>query len=137
MKRVLLFVLLSSVALAAAAQQPPSSSVEVRANQIMLPAQPYTVYPHQLDEFVGAYYLNNGETMYVRKAGRNMYARVGDRQAQKLVASAANEFVAVDQQMRVSFDTDENNGIDCELLMVVPRRLSSTDGAEFIRLTSR
>ena len=137
MKRVLLFVLLSSVALAAAAQQPPSSSVEVRANQIMLPAQAFPVIPDQLAAFTGVYHLSNGETMYVHKAGRLMYARVGERPAKKLVASAANMFVAIDEKMRVSFDDAGNGGMDCELLMVIPRTLSSIGGAEVIRLSSR
>ncbi len=61
MKRVLLFVLLSGVALAAAGQTQPSQSVEVRGSQFQLPAQPYPAVQRDLAEYTGAYHLSNGE----------------------------------------------------------------------------
>ena len=137
MKRVLLFVLLSSVALATAAQDSTSSSVEVRGSQFQLPSKAYPVFPRDLDAFTGAYHLSNGERMTIRKAGRRMYADIGNRPTKEMVAIGPSEFVALDRQVRMSFE--ENNGGDMtgDLLMVVPRTLSGVGGTEMIRLTSR
>jgi hypothetical protein len=135
MKRVLLFVLLSSVALATAAQT-PQTSVEVRGSQFQLPAKAYPMFPRDVEYFAGAYDLSNGETMYLRKAGRRLYAEIGNRPAKELVAVSPNEFVALDRQARMTFE-ENAGGMTGEVLMIVPRKISSIGGSEVVRLSAR
>lgn len=138
MKRVLLFVLLSGVALAAAGQTPPSQSVEVRASQFQLPAQAYPVVQRDLEDYTGAYHLSNGERMFIRKAGRRMYAEIGYRPRKELVAIGANEFMALDRQVRMSFVQDDEGEMTGELSMVmrVPRTLGDAGGFDIIRVVA-
>ncbi len=133
MKRVLLFVLLSGVALAAAAQDAPSSSVEVRGSQFQLPETAYPLFGNEIGAYTGTYQLSNGESMHIRRDGRRLFATVGSRAPTELVALSNDRFVARDQQLRLSFE-DVAFQTQCELQMLVPRALSSTGGFEVIKL---
>jgi hypothetical protein len=136
MKRVLLFALLSAVALASAAQTPEGASVEVRGSQFQLPSKAYPVFPRDLDNFAGTYQLSNGETMKLRRAGARMYADIGNRPAKKLVAISANEFIALDRQVRMTLTETDDGGMAGEMLMVVPRTYSDL-GHDVVRLSVR
>jgi hypothetical protein len=137
MKRVLLFVLLSGVALTSAAQTPEGASVEVRGSQFQLPAQTYAMFPRDLENYTGAYHLSNGERMYIRRAGKRMFAEIGTRPAKELVATSANEFIALDRQVRMSFQENAGGDMVGDLLMVVPRTYSQLGGSDVIRLSVR
>lgn len=134
MKRVLLFVLLSSVALAAAAQD-QTSSVTVRGSQIQLPERAYPMFGSELGQYKGAYYLSNGEKMIVRQDGRRLTAEVGNRPAKQMVAISPNEFVALDSQLKVRFEGDAFD-MSTELWMSVPRTISGIGGSDVVRLVS-
>jgi hypothetical protein len=136
MKRVMLFALLSAVALASAAQTPEGSSVEVRGSQFQLPSKAYPVFPPELDNFTGTYQLSNGEIMKLRRAGARMYADIGNRPEKKLVAISANEFIALDQQVRMTLTETDDGGMAGEMLMVVPRTYSDL-GHDVVRLSVR
>ncbi len=133
MKRILLFVLLSTVALASAAQEAPSASVEVRGSQFQLPSRPYPLFGNELGAFTGTYEMSNGELMHVRRDGRRLFATVGARAPQELVALSNDKFVARDRQLRLSFEPAAFT-MACELQMLVPRALSSTGGFEVVKL---
>lgn len=135
MKRVLLFVLLSGVALASAAQEAPSSSVEVRGSQFQLPQRPYPLFGNELGAFTGTYEMSNGELMQIRRDGRRLFATVGARAPKELVALSNDRFVARDQQLRLSFAPAAFT-MECELHMLVPRALSSTGGFEVVKLVA-
>jgi hypothetical protein len=136
MKRVLLFAVLSAVALASAAQTPEGSSVEVRGSQFQLPSKAYPIFPRDLDNFTGTYLLSNGETMRLRRAGARMYADIGNRPEKKLVAISANEFIALDRQVRMTLAETDDGGMAGEMLMVVPRTYSDL-GHDVVRLSVR
>lgn len=136
MKRILLFVLLSGVALAAAAQDPASSSVEVRGSQIALPANAYPVLAADFDRLRGAYQLSTGQTMVLRREGRRLYADVGSLPAKELVATDHNQFVALDRQLKMTIEEHLGGYMTGELLMVMPRSLGSTASGGQVRLIS-
>lgn len=137
MKRVLLFVLLSGVALASAAQTPEGSSVEVRGSQFQLPSKAYPMFPRDLDNYTGAYLLSNGERMYLRRAGTRMFAEIGNRPAKELVASSANEFIALDRQVRMTLEENAGGDMTGEMLLVVPRTYSDLGASDVVRLSLR
>lgn len=136
MKRLLLFVVLSGVALSAAGQT-PSSSVEVRGSLFQLPATPYKIW--DLETYTGAYHLSNGERMFVRKAGQRMYAEIGNRPRKEIVATGAKDFVALDRQLQISFEDGDNGDIGGQLsmFMVVPNRLGDANGSDVVRLVAK
>lgn len=139
MKRLLLFVVLGGLALTCAAQEPVSSSVEVRGSQIQLPAKAYAMHAPDLQQYAGTYLLSNGETMSLRREGRRLYAQMRNAAPRELVAAAPGEFVALDRQMKLSFDEDAMGGKTFDMLMVAPRKLSSTGAGreQFILLGAR
>ena len=61
MNRLLLFLVLSGVALSAAGQTPSGSSVEVRGSWFQVPSTPYAIW--DLENYTGAYHLSTGERM--------------------------------------------------------------------------
>ena len=136
MKRLLLFFLLSGFVLASAAQSAPGLSEEAQGGQFALPAQPYPIFPRDLETYTGAYLLSNGERMTLRQAGRRIYAEIGSRPAKELVASAPNAFVALDRQVRMRFDDQDNGDTTGELLMITPRTLGQLGGG-VVRLSVR
>ena len=138
MKRVLLFVLLSGVALAAAGQTSPSQSVEVRGSQIRTPLPASSVLPHALEDYTGAYHLSNGERMIIRKAGQRMFAEIGYRPRKELVVVGANEFMALDRQVSMTFLEDRDGAMtgDLSMLMKVPRTLGDAGGFDVVRLVA-
>lgn len=138
MKRVLLFVLLSGVAMAAAGQTPPEPSVEVRASLFQFPSQLPSSLPHALEDYTGTYNLSNGERMKIRKAGRRMYAEIGYRPRKELVAVGANEFMALDRDVTITFLEGQDREItgDLSMFMKVPRTLGDAGGYSVVRLVA-
>ena len=137
MKRLLLFLILGSLAVASAAQETRAgNSVEVRGSQITIPARAYPMFPTQLDVYAGTYNLSNGEVMHLRRAAHRLVAQVGKRPPQELVAASANEFVALDRQLRVTLNEDDYGAMNGELLMLVPRPTASTANGGEARLLS-
>ena len=133
MKRVLLFLVLSSVALASAAQAPEPTSVEVRGSMFQLPAQPYPVFREDLVSYSGVYHLTNGERMLIRRAGRRLFAEIGDLPAKEMVATSSNEFVALDRQARLAFEP--GGYISGEMLVTTPLAMGASR-SEWVRLVA-
>lgn len=136
MKRVLLFVLLGSLAMVSAAQDQTGSSVEVKGAQINIPERAYPMFVGDLATYAGTYNLSNGQVMTLRRGGSRLYAQIGDQPAKKLVAASPNEFVALDRQLRITLNPDDYGGMMGEMLMVVPRSVASTAGGDDVRRIS-
>lgn len=137
MKRVLLFLILGSLAVASAAQENNAgNSVEVRGSQITIPARAYPMFPNQLDAYAGTYNLSNGEVMHLSRAAHRLVAQVGKRAPQELVAASSNEFVALDRQLRITLNEDDSGDMNGELLMMVPRPTASTGSGVEAKLFS-
>lgn len=119
MKRLLIPAVLSLLALGATAQTQPDSEVRIHGNQIEVPAQPYRMWQTNFDVYAGAYDLSNGETMTLFSRGSRMYAEIGDRPRTEVLAAKRNEFVAVDQQFKMTL-ASQMGDVTGELLLRAP-----------------
>ncbi|MES2756327.1 MAG: hypothetical protein V4693_03045 [Pseudomonadota bacterium] len=123
MKRLLLAIGLGTLALAATAQtEPEDTSVRIPGYQIQLPAQPYRLMPGDFNDFKGAYDMSNGDSLVLRQYARTMYAQVGDGPRTEIVAAARNEFVSVDQRLKMTLNKHDDGLVTGELLMAAPQQ---------------
>jgi hypothetical protein len=117
MKRIILIAMMSGAVIAAQAQAPSplttdaGSTVRIPAPQytIELPTKPYWLAPGEFDTYRGVYSLSNGQEMSLKKRGNRMYASLGDRAEQELVAAAHNVFVAKDRNLKMTLFTDQSS----------------------------
>lgn len=136
MKRFLLVTCLGTLALAATAQtEPEDTLIRVPGYQIQLPAQPHRLMPGDFNDFKGAYDLSNGDTMVLRQYGRKMFAEVGDGPRTEIVAAARNEFVSVDQALKMTLNKHDDGPVTGELLMASPRPALGQAGAAAVAVT--
>ncbi|MGK5080837.1 hypothetical protein [Janthinobacterium sp. HLX7-2] len=125
MKTIIFSTLLGlAVASTAATAQtlPPEQTVTVpgRSLRIEVPEHPRYMMREDFKKFVGAYDLSNGDTLQLRLAGAVMYARIGNQEEHRIVATDHNAFVALDRQLRVRIDHNDDGSVGGELVMVVP-----------------
>jgi hypothetical protein len=113
-----------------AQEQSDTVSVPVRANdlRIELPDSYKKMWPEQFDDYKRGYTLSNGQTLYIRSLGSNMYAFVDNDQWHKIVAVAPNTFVALDRQLKMEINLHEDDGASGWLTMIVPSRQLSGGG---------
>lgn len=139
MRRFLLSILLGGPALFANAQD--ASNVLSAINyDIALPAQPHKMFPQDWDVYQGKYFLSNGHTMVLRRAGLRMYAKVAGAPPQQLVAVAGNVFVAVDQRLKVTLVDEGLGRVAGQVVMVAPRQVAQQSDApqvDVVRLAIR
>lgn len=133
MKTIILGTLLclAAASTAATAQTlPPEHTVTVPGKplRIDVPDHPRYMMRQDFKKFVGAYDLSNGDTLELRLAGAVMYARIGKQEEHRIVATDRNAFVALDRQLKVRIDHNDDGSIDGELVMVLPsQKLSGAD----------
>lgn len=139
MRRLLMFMLLAVGMLSAIAQDAPNALSRADAS-IVLPAQAFRMFPQDWDAFQGTYFLSNGQTMVLRRSGLRMIARVAGGPPQPLVAAAANEFIALDQRLKVTLVDEGQGRIAGQVVMVLPRQAAQQSNAkqgEVVRLAIR
>lgn len=133
MKTIILGTLLrlAAASTATTAQTlPPEHTVTVPGNalRIDVPEHPRYMMRQDCKKFVGTYDLSNGDTLELRLAGAVMYARIGKQEEHRIVATDHNAFVALDRQLKVRIDHNDDGSVDGELVMVVPaQNLSGGD----------
>ncbi|WP_058049742.1 hypothetical protein [Janthinobacterium sp. Ant5-2-1] len=133
MKTIILGTLLclAAASLATTAQTlPPEHTVTVPGNalRIDVPEHPRYMMRQDCKKFVGTYDLSSGDTLELRLAGAVMYARIGKQEEHRIVATDHNAFVALDRQLKVRIDHNDDGSVDGELVMVVPaQNLSGGD----------
>ena len=133
MKTIILGTLLCLAAASTAATAQtmlPEQTVTVPGNplRIDVPAHPHYMMRQDFKKFVGPYDLSNGDTMELRLHGAVMYARIGKQQEHRIVATDNNAFVALDHQLKVRIEHNDDGSVSGELVMVVPsQNLSSGD----------
>jgi hypothetical protein len=91
--------------------------------------------PGDLDDFKGAYEMSDGDTMVLRQYGRKLFAEVGDRPRTELVAAARNEFVAVDRQLSMTLNKQDDGQVTGEVLMATPQRALGQAGGAGVLVT--
>ena len=121
MKRLLISALFGTLSLAASAQTDQDSAVQIHGYQIQLPAHPHKIFPGDFDTYKGTYDLSNGETMVLKANGRRIFAEIGDRPKTEMVAASSHEFVAVDQQFKMSL-REAWGDVTGEVYLVVPAK---------------
>ena len=91
-----------------------------RALTIEVPARPRYMMADDFKQFAGEYDLSNGDTLALRRSGGLMYARIGNQDEHRIVATGRNSFVALDRQLKVRIDHNNDGTVGGELVMVVP-----------------
>lgn len=120
MNQLTLAALLSALAMGAAAQAPEAVRIPGAASRITLPDHPYRMSEGDLYSYKGVYDLSNGKTLRLFGRGFNLYAEVEDEGPHRLLATAANAFVAADRQLKLRLDLHDDGTVAGELTMVVP-----------------
>jgi hypothetical protein len=136
MKRFLLATGLAALALAATAQTAPEdTSVRIPGYRIELPEQPYRLMPGDFSDFKGAYDMSNGDTMVLRQYGRKLFADIGDGPRTEIIAAARNEFVSVDEQLKMTLNRNFDGLVKGELLMALPPQGMGQAGRAAVTVT--
>lgn len=125
MKSLLLSAILALAASSTLAQSElatdiPRVEVPARALTIEVPAKPRYMMADDFKQFAGEYDLSNGDTLSLRRSGGLMYARIGKQDEHRIVATGRNAFVALDRQLKVRIDHNDDGTVGGELVMVVP-----------------
>ena len=121
-KRFLLAVCLGTLALTTTAQTgPEDASVRIPGYLLELPQQPYRLMPGDFNDFKGAYAMSNGQTMVLRQYGRTLFAEIGDEPRTEIIPAARNQFVSVDEQLKMTLNRNFDGLVKGELLMALPQ----------------
>jgi hypothetical protein len=124
MRRFLLSILLGGLALSATAQNPLDPTFSAIDKDFALPAQAHKMFPQDWDVYAGRYFLSNGQTMVLRRAGLRMFASIAGGPPQPLVALSGNEFVATDQRLKMTLVDEGLGRFTGQVAMVVPRQMA-------------
>lgn len=123
MKKLILASLLGTSALFAFAQTAPDT-VTVPGHALRIDA-PTSIRHMDKDEFYrfkGAYDLSNGQTLSLTRGATRMYAEIDDQGKHEIVATGQGEFVALDRQLKMTLEPQDDNDMRGELLMMVPAK---------------
>lgn len=140
MRRFLLSILLGGLALSGTAQDASDASFSATNDDIALPAQAYKMFPQDWDVYAGKYFLSNGQTMVLRRAGLRMFAQVAGGPPQQLVAVSDNVFVATDQRLKMTLIDQGLGSFTGQVVMAVPRQMAQQSEAshgDVLRLAIR
>ena len=127
------FLCLAAANTAAIAQTLPlEHTVTVPGNSLRIdvPEHPRYMMRQDFKKFVGVYDLSNGDTLELRLAGAVKYARIGKQEEHRIVATDHSAFVALDRQLKVRIDHNDDGSVDGELVMVVPSQ--NVSGADIV-----
>lgn len=127
MRSLILVAAMAAFATLAIAQSPPQQStsdmqtvtVTAASKRIQIPSKIYRPYPGEFQHWRGAYSLSSGHTMTLSTRGERMFASVGKSQRMELVAASPDEFVAKNEQLKISFvhEPDNFDEVGGEVLM--------------------
>lgn len=139
MNKLILASLLSVASLAAFGQSvTPGETVTVPGHALRIDAPTHVRYMDK-DEFYpyrATYTLANGQELTLSARGNRMYAEVDDLGKHQIVATSANSFTALDQQLQMTINLLPNDNVTGELLMVVPESTISDGTAVPARTVS-
>jgi len=95
------------VALCASATARQQGSVE----RVVVPASkaapaPYFVWPDDLHNYKGEYYLSNGKRMIINRIGKRLYAQVGKQKEHEIQPTGEHLFEAIDRSMSLNIVID-------------------------------
>lgn len=99
-------------------------------SRIDVPEHYRRMWPQDFDNFRRGYTLSNGQTLTIAPRGQHMYARIDGEPWHKIVAAAPNTFVALDRQLKMEINLQDDDRVKGWVLMVVPPRTLA--GGEFV-----
>lgn len=85
---------------AAAQEQAAPERVVVPAARAAAP--PYFVWPDDLADYKGEYFLSNGKRLYISRLGRRLYAQIGHQREHEIRPVAEHQFDALDGSMSLN-----------------------------------
>lgn len=109
--------------------------IRVSTARIALPPTRRNMWADEFDEVKGDYKLSNGKWMRLSMWGNRMYARIDGMPRTQLVAVSPYEFVALDETMKVSVDTESSANLHAVILLA-SRELASGPAIVTERLTA-
>jgi len=103
MRRTLAFFACGLLAAGAYAQE------KTTPERVMVPATradapPYFIWPDDLADYKGEYFLSNGKRMYISRLGRRLYAQIGSQREHEIRPVAEHKFEAVDGSMSLHIE---------------------------------
>jgi hypothetical protein len=135
MKKFVLASVLGALSLAALAQTTPGGdtvTIQARGPKISVPDKIRSMPLDEFNRFTGSYELANGNSLALFSRGLKKYAKVHGEAWHEIVATSANSFVALDKQLEMTIDRQENGEVKGELLMVVPDQLANGTTSEHV-----
>jgi hypothetical protein len=99
MKRTIAILGLAMCCTQSLAQQQPD------AGRVIIPAAkpaPYFIWPDDLQNYKGEYYLSNGKKMYINRIANHLYAQVGKQKEKEIIATGENMFESADKSMTLN-----------------------------------
>jgi len=100
--RPLFPVLLGALLVTTAAAQEKFTPERVIVPAARTPAAPYFIWPDDLHDYKGEYYLSNGKRMYISRVGKRLYAQVGKQRQREIRPVAEHQFESVDGAMSLN-----------------------------------
>ncbi|WP_395400359.1 hypothetical protein ACHMW6_23470 [Pseudoduganella sp. UC29_106] len=67
-------------------------------------APPYFIFPDDLDNYKGEYFLSNGKRMYISRLDKRLFAQVGRQREHEIRPVAEHKFEAVDGSMSLHIE---------------------------------
>jgi len=113
MKNILAYLFIVAVSLSALAQAADVETVTVKPKADSdSDYRNYPISPADFYKFIRVYELSNGMELGLYRRGAIMYAKLNDRQAERIIATAPNRFQSAESKlnMRIDVQDDEVSG---------------------------
>jgi len=65
-------------------------------------AVPYFIWPDDLHDYKGEYFLSNGKRMYISRLGNRLFAQIGRQKGREIRPTAEHHFEALDGTMSLN-----------------------------------
>lgn len=106
MKKILVLVVLGTLALPAVAQERAEITVRGYATDRPIASR---VFQNEMKQYSGVYQMSNGQQLEISRAGDRLLARLGNGEARELQAFTSGDLVSRDRSMRITPERDFSN----------------------------
>lgn len=106
MKKILVLVVLGTLALPAVAQEGAEITVRGYATDRPIASR---VFQNEMKQYSGVYQMSNGQQLEISRAGGRLLARLGNGEARELQAFTSGDLVSRDRSMRITPERDFSN----------------------------
>lgn len=106
MKKILVLVVLGTLALPAVAQEGAEITVRGYATDRPIASR---VFQNEMKQYSGVYQMSNGQQLEISRAGDRLLARLGNGEARELQAFTSGDLVSRDRSMRITPERDFSN----------------------------